>query len=219
MPLHFFKPVVWNDQGYQRPGGAKFTTGYPKEHGFGHEEWNNADGLAYEENGHRFRVFHTEGFGNQPLSDYDGDIFVLMTGSHQGKQYLVAIGAAATNLFDKEGERRRLANKLRVSEFWQDLWALNSVRRKYRDDQKRLRKFWTNKGSTWFAVWKCPADLYLALNNQSCWTHDINRAQTPYHNVWLISADRSRHSSTNLRPDTRIRGAGGCSPQGPVWRQ
>ena len=163
MPLHFFKPVVWNDQGYQRPGGAKFRSGYPKEHGFGHEEWNNADGLEYEENGYRFRVFHTEGFGNQPLSDYDGDIFVLMIASHQGKQYLVAIGGAATNLFDKEDERRRLANKLRVSKLWQDLWALNSVRCKYRDDQKRLRKFWTSKGSTWFAVWKCPADLYLGL--------------------------------------------------------
>jgi hypothetical protein len=41
MSLYFFKPVVWNDRGYQRPGGAKFLSGYPAEHGFGHEERNN----------------------------------------------------------------------------------------------------------------------------------------------------------------------------------
>lgn len=163
MPLYFFKPVVWNDKGYQKPGGGKFTSGYPKEHGFGHEEWNNADKLQYKESGRLFRVFHTEGFGNQPLSDYDGDLFVLMISSHQGKQYLVAIAGAATNLFDKEDERRRLAEKLRVSSLWRDLWKLNSVRRKYNNDQEALRQFWTNEAGTWFAVWKCPAAFYLGL--------------------------------------------------------
>jgi len=43
MPLYFFKPVVWNENGYLRPGGAKFTSGYPFENGFGHEEWNLTD--------------------------------------------------------------------------------------------------------------------------------------------------------------------------------
>jgi hypothetical protein len=165
MPIHFFKPVVWNDQGYALPGGAKFTSGYPKEHGFGHEEWNNSDRLEYEENGQRFRTFHTEGFGNQPLSAYDGDIFLVMISSHQGRQYAVAIAGAATSLFDKrrEPERRRLAKELGVRKFWKDAWALNFVRKKYQEDQKRFRKFWNARAVSWFATWKCPAELYLGL--------------------------------------------------------
>jgi hypothetical protein len=108
MSLYFFKPVVWNDQGYQRPGGAKFLSGYPAEHGFGHEEWNNnSDRLEFVENGKPLRIFHTEGFGNQPLSDYSGRIFVFMIASHKGKQYLVASGGRATWLGGDEVERRR----------------------------------------------------------------------------------------------------------------
>jgi hypothetical protein len=102
MSLYFFKPVVWNDRGYQRPGGAKFLSGYPAEHGFGHEEWNNnSDRLEFVENGKPLRIFHTEGFGNQPLSDYSGRIFVFMIASHKGKQYLVASAGRATWLGDQ----------------------------------------------------------------------------------------------------------------------
>jgi hypothetical protein len=56
---------------------VKFTSGYPAEHGFGHEECNNSDRLDFSENGQQFRVFHTEGFGNQPLSKHIGRIFVF----------------------------------------------------------------------------------------------------------------------------------------------
>jgi hypothetical protein len=113
MALYFLKPVVWNDQTYQRPGGAEFTSGYPGEHGFGHEEWNNSTRLDFSENGQRFRVFHTEGFGNQPLSKHNGRIFVFMIASLKGKQYLISIGGQATGLLSNEKERRRLAEKLR----------------------------------------------------------------------------------------------------------
>jgi hypothetical protein len=69
MALYLFKPVVWNEHGYQRPGGARFTSGYPAEHGFGHEEWNNSARLEFfDERGQKFRIFHTEPVGNQPLS-------------------------------------------------------------------------------------------------------------------------------------------------------
>lgn len=43
MPLYFLKPVVWNTKGYKGPSGEKVTSGYPKDHGFGHEEWNAAE--------------------------------------------------------------------------------------------------------------------------------------------------------------------------------
>jgi hypothetical protein len=47
MSLYFFKPVVWNSSGYRKPSGARFTSGYPIEHGYGHEEWNNSDTLFF----------------------------------------------------------------------------------------------------------------------------------------------------------------------------
>ena len=49
MALYFFKPVVWNDQGYQRPGGAKFRSGYPAEHEFS---------LAGTRSGHAMQRFY-----------------------------------------------------------------------------------------------------------------------------------------------------------------
>ena len=164
MSLYFFKPVVWNDQGYQRPGGGTFSSGYPSEHGFGHEEWNNSDKLEYEEGGQRYRVFHTESFGNQPLSDNDGDIFVLMIASYAGQQYLVAVAGGATSLFENEAERQRLARKLKIGRLWEDLWALESVRRKNGNDKDRLKRYWEREADTWFAIWKCPADLYVGLD-------------------------------------------------------
>lgn len=60
MPLYFIKPVAWNDESYKRPGGARFTSGYPKEFGFGHEEWNNADSSRIQEEGSFKRIFHTQ---------------------------------------------------------------------------------------------------------------------------------------------------------------
>lgn len=47
MPF-FFKPVVWNSNGYRGPSGGKFTSGFPKDHGYGHEEWNNAPARNYQ---------------------------------------------------------------------------------------------------------------------------------------------------------------------------
>lgn len=95
MSLYYINPIVWNTNGYQRPSGVNFTSGYPKEHGFGHEEWNNSPLLAIEEKGEKFRVFHTEGLGNELIDDYPEDIFLLMIASHDRGQYLVGVAGGA----------------------------------------------------------------------------------------------------------------------------
>jgi len=161
MALYFLKPVVWNDQAYQRPSGAKFTSGYPAEHGFGHEEWNNSDRLSFSESGQQFRVFHTEGFGNQPLSKYNGRIFVFMIASLNGKQYLVGIAGQATSLFGDENERRRLAGKLRLDDFWEDAWRLPAVQQTH-ESKSEFRRLW-KKEYEWLPTWICPANSYLPL--------------------------------------------------------
>jgi hypothetical protein len=163
MALYFLKPVVWNDQTYQRPGGAKFTSGYPAEHGFGHEEWNNSTRLDFSENGQRFRVFHTEGLGNQPLLNHNGRIFVFMISSLKGKQYLVSIGGQATSLLSNEKERRRLAEKLRLDDLWEDVWRLPSVQQAH-ESRSEFQRLW-KKEYQWLPTWICPANSYLPLKN------------------------------------------------------
>ena len=163
MALYFFKPVVWNDQTYQRPSGAKFTSGYPAEHGFGHEEWTNSTRLDFSENGQRFRVFHTEGFGNQPLSKHNGRIFVFMIASLKRKQYLVSVGGQATSLLSNEKARRRLAEKLRLDDLWEDVWQLPSVQQAH-ESGSEFHRLW-KKEYQWLPTWICTANSYLPLKN------------------------------------------------------
>ncbi len=122
MSLYYINPIVWNTNGYQRPSGVNFTSGYPKEHGFGHEEWNNSPLLAIEEKGEKFRVFHTEGLGNELIDDYPEDIFLLMIASHDRGQYLVGVAGGATSFFSDRKERERL-----VREHWHGLLLIANL--------------------------------------------------------------------------------------------
>ena len=83
MPRYFLKPVVWNSNDYQYPSGAHFTSGYPKETGFGHEEWNNNSENIKDNGGTPHRVFYTQPLGNFPVARYSGDIFLFMIASYK----------------------------------------------------------------------------------------------------------------------------------------
>lgn len=154
--------MVWNDNGYRKPSGGPFTSGYPAENGFGHEEWNNSKRFEFSEGNERFRIFHTEGMGNQPLDAHAGRIVVFLVASHQGKQYLVSVGGQATGLFNDENERRRLANKLDLRDLWEDVWALPFVKSEH-ENAANFRQYWKEQYS-WLPTWVCPASSYLALN-------------------------------------------------------
>jgi hypothetical protein len=164
MPLYFIKPVFWNDRGYERPGGARATSGYPAKFGFGHEEWNNSDKLNFVESGQQLHAFHTEGLGKQKLDQFADRIFVFMIASHDGKQFLVSAAGNATALFGKthRTERLNMLRKLKASTFSDDAWSVDSVKRAYREDHSKFRRRWRRE-LNWFANWKCPADLYLGL--------------------------------------------------------
>lgn len=167
MALFFFKPVVWNDQGYQRPGGGKFTSGYPAENGFGHEEWNNSDQLNFVQDGKRLHAFHTEGFGNQELDQFAGAIFVFMIASHLGKQFLVSVAGNATSLIADIHRKARLQilrEMKNAPSFSSDAWNLLLVQKAFGGDRSSFERFW-RKESQWFANWICPTDLYLGLSD------------------------------------------------------
>jgi hypothetical protein len=163
MALYLFKPVVWNEHGYRQPGGGTFTSGYPAVHGFGHEEWNNSSHFEFSEHGQRLRIFHTEGVRNQPLSQHSGSIFLFLSASHNGKQYLVGIAGQATGLFEKqEQERQRLSNKLGLHRLWREAWRLPSVQQAHHQSEGEFRRHW-QENYQWLPTWVCPADSYLPL--------------------------------------------------------
>lgn len=166
MPLYLVKAIVWNDAHYQRPGGGTFTSGYPKENGFGHEEWNNSTRLDTDIDGEAIHVFHTEGFGTQDLGAFSGTIFVFMIASHKGKQFLVAVAGNCTSLFGDEhrSKRMQLSRKLDITrQFREEAWSVRSVRAAFADDEANFRARW-NEERHWFPVWFCPSDLYLGLH-------------------------------------------------------
>lgn len=164
MPLYFIKPIVWNDKNYKQPGGARFTSGYPKQNGFGHEEWNNSDNFEFIEYGESTRIFHSEGFGNQPLDEFPGDIFVFMIASHDGKQYLVGIAGGATSLLSDKNKRLQLLQNIKGGKKrWKDAWKLPSVKGCFGNNEDAFTKKWEEE-LHWTPTWSCPSELFYWLD-------------------------------------------------------
>jgi hypothetical protein len=166
MSVYYLKPIVWNTNNYQRPSGVRFTgVNYPAQHGFGHEEWNNSPTLTFQKNGEDYRVFHTERFGNQPLDDLAGDIFVFMIASHDGGQYLVGVAGGATSLISDQhqNERNILVNQLGTDERWQEAWAVQNVKDCYDNDLDAFIENCWKEDLHWIPNWRCPANLFLWL--------------------------------------------------------
>ncbi len=167
MSVYYLKPIVWNTNNYQRPSGVRFIgDNYPAQHGFGHEEWNNSTHFTFKEDAEQFRVFHVEGFGNQPLDDLAGDIFIFMIASHDGGQYLVGVAGGATSLNSDQhrNERNELVIQLEIDERWQEAWAVQNVKDCYDNDLDAFIENW-EESLHWMPNWKCPANLFLWLEN------------------------------------------------------
>ncbi|MBS4047598.1 MAG: HNH endonuclease, partial [Alphaproteobacteria bacterium] len=96
MTTFVIKPVFWNTKNYTMPSGAKATSGYPYENGYGHEEWNNAPRMRFRgANDQPYRVFHTEPLGKFPVEEHANEIMIFMIASHGGVQYLVGVAGNA----------------------------------------------------------------------------------------------------------------------------
>lgn len=162
MPRYFVKPIVWNDNEYKRPGGGKFNTGYPAEHGFGHEEWINSDDLRFPEGNREYRAFFVTGLGNVPVDELAGDMYLFMIASHQKNQYLVGVAGGVTAVPSAK-KRNELAKKLNLRDLWKQAWELPSVKERFERDAGAFRRWWS-KQSSYTASWKCPSDMFLWLH-------------------------------------------------------
>lgn len=162
MPLFIAKPIMWNTEGYRRPSGVRVNSGYPKDHGFGHEEWNNAPALAFREKGIAMRAFHTERVGSA-ADDEPGGIFVFMYASHDGVQELVGVAGGATSLIDDEPRRLALAERLRLDRLRRQAWAVPRVRERHGQNEARFRRVW-DQDLAWIPNWICPTETFLWLD-------------------------------------------------------
>lgn len=160
LALFIQKPIFWNTNQYIRPSGARATSGYPKQWGYGHEEWNNSPRFEFKDSGRDFRAFHTEKLGNAPLLENAGQTFVFLTASHHGIQQLVGIAGNAFGMMDEtlRPKRRALAERLDLQSLFDDVWSVEAVRKLH--NKRTVKEQWDSELG-WLTNWVCPAEYYM----------------------------------------------------------
>lgn len=162
MALFLLKPVLWNTADYKRPSGWKVSgKSYPAIHRFGHEEWNNAEQLAFHEGGRRYRTFHTEQVGRAPTHENRGQTFVFMIASHDNIQQLVGVAGNAEYLGDEANrkERNRISKKLNVAALGNEAWQLDGVQAAHENSKAKFNAEW-RKSFSWICNWICPEEFF-----------------------------------------------------------
>lgn len=156
------KPVHWNPAGYHSPAGRRATSGFPKDWGFGHEEWNNSDRMMFIEQGVRCRAFHTEPAGSPPIEEASHKV-VFMYASHNGVQELVGIAAQATDLTENPKRRAEIRSKVDFNKSLDDILELTRAGRLPLHDVKAMEKKWRSE-EKYLPRWMCPDDHYMWLD-------------------------------------------------------
>ena len=165
MALFLQKPVFWNRNNYVKPSGVPASSGFPKDNGYGHEEWNNAPRMQWTHKDRQYRVFHTEGVGAAPLEENTGQTFVFLMASHDGIQQLVGVAANAVGMFSDRHKTQRLAicKQLGLGELWNDAWELPIVRSKHNDSLSDFKVRW-KRDTHWIPNWICPEEYFWWLD-------------------------------------------------------
>lgn len=165
MALFIQKPIFWNTNQYRSPSGVVATSGYPRENGYGHEEWNNSPRMLLTRDQRPFRVFHTEGVRQELLTENAGQTFVFMTASHDGVQQLVGIAGNAVGMPADEYKKQRKAivKELALNDLWEEAWAVPEIRDLWQDDKRAFLTLW-RKDLAWIPNWICPDEFFWWLD-------------------------------------------------------
>ncbi len=212
MPLFIAKPIMWNTASYRRPSGVRITSGYPSEHGFGHEEWNNAPALSYREDGVAMRAFHTEGVGNLPVEDGVGSTFVFMYASHDGLQELVGVAGNATCLMEDKARRQELAERLRLDRLRSEAWALPRVRQLHGESSSQFAKTW-DQDLAWIPNWISPAATFLWLDEPAPLNAQALRGTSKLLTMF------GKHTNLSPREAAAMMEAVPLTHRGATWRR
>lgn len=146
------KPVVWSENGYLRPSGVKSASGYAHDHGYGHEEWNGNPAWIWD----GWRVFHTE--AQKVMYGYAerGDLGIIMTARHGGRNY--AVGAAACVFSNSDEDREAIADALDLRANEEEVWAVPAVQAAH-GSRSAFRKHWLDAYK--WVQWRCPPSHYV----------------------------------------------------------
>lgn len=156
------KPVHWNPSGYVKPAGHRATSGYPRDHGFGHEEWNASALMRFvDRDGYAYRTFHTEPVAGAKA--HYGDILLFLYASHDGQQDLVGVAGRVIDLSENAARRTQLGKQLGFANLWKDIWAVPRARALFNNDRDRLRRHWT-ANVDYMPRWVCPETHFLWID-------------------------------------------------------
>jgi hypothetical protein len=144
------KPVVWNDQGYRWPAGRIAASGYTRDSGYGHEEWNGRDDWVWK----GWKIFHTEAKGEMHRYAEDGRLGIIMTAMNEGRFFAVGVGC---NVFENDDEESAaIAEALNLPGYADRMWDVDSIRIAMKT-RAAFDLHWL--GHTHIA-WRCPMTHY-----------------------------------------------------------
>ena len=152
MKAIILKPVVWNTEQYIKPSGYKASSGFAKDNGYGHEEWNNSPNNIWREQ----QIFHTETTKSILEYSFNGELGIIPIASHNKIQY--ALGIATNVLHNTEDEKDLICQELNIYERGKELWSLENVRKCFQNDKNKFFEQW-KKNYKWIN-WRCPVDHF-----------------------------------------------------------
>ena len=153
--------VHWNKRNYVGAGGIPGGSGYVKQSGYGHEEWNN--NAKWHWNDHATGVPQRLFFTNANSKKLDkflaegNELAIAMVATHDGQKDLVGIACDVVTV--EEERRSELARVSRLRREYERVW----------DDAPDLRQFFNEnrgrferqiRGDQDFFRWSAPAKYF-----------------------------------------------------------
>ena len=157
MKAIILKPVVWNSNNYIRPSGHKATSGFAKDYGYGHEEWNNSPNNTWRNQ----KIFHTE--STDKLYEYSesGNLGIILIASYRNIQYALGLATNVSN--NSKEEMKIISNELNIYQRKEELWQIQTVKNCFNNNKKKFESHW-KKNYQWL-LWRCPSDHYTWFEN------------------------------------------------------
>lgn len=144
------KPVVWNDQGYRWPAGRIASSGYTKDNGYGHEEWNGRDDWVWK----GCKVFHTQAKGEMYRYAETGRLAIIMTAMYEGQFFAVGVGC---NVFkNNPKDATAIAEALKLRSYADRMWKVASIRKAH-GTRVAFDRHWLAHMDV---AWRCPMTHY-----------------------------------------------------------
>ena len=157
MKAIILKPVVWNSNNYIEPSGHVATSGFAKNYGYGHEEWNNSPNNTWRKQ----KIFHTE--ATEKLYEYSqhGDLGIILIASYRNVQYALGLATNVSN--NSKEEMKLISNELNIYQRKEELWKIQTVKKCFNNNKIKFENHWKNNFQ--WILWRCPLDHYTWFAN------------------------------------------------------